>query len=34
MAGPTAQVRRVLKISGLNIDGVVFESVESALNDG
>jgi anti-anti-sigma factor len=34
MAGPTAQVRRVLQISGLDIDGVVFESVESALDDG
>jgi anti-anti-sigma factor len=34
MGGPTAQVRRVLEISGLDIDGVVFESVESALADG
>jgi anti-anti-sigma factor len=31
MAGPTAQVRRILQISGLDIDGVVFESVERAL---
>jgi len=33
MGGPTTHVRRVLQISGLDIDGVVFESVERALED-
>jgi anti-anti-sigma factor len=33
IAGPTAQVRRILQISGLDIDGVVFESVDRALAD-
>jgi anti-anti-sigma factor len=34
MAGPSVQVRRILQVSGLDIDSVVFESVGSALNDG
>jgi anti-anti-sigma factor len=33
IGGPTAHVRRILKISGLDIDGIVFESVERALDD-
>jgi anti-anti-sigma factor len=33
IGGPTAPVRRILQISGLDIDGVVFESVERALYD-
>ena len=33
IGGPTAHVRRILQVSGLDIDGVVFESVESALDD-
>jgi anti-anti-sigma factor len=33
MGGPAGQVRRVLQISGLDLDGVVFESVERALGD-
>jgi anti-anti-sigma factor len=33
MGGPTPQVRRVLEISGLDFDRVVFESVESALDN-
>jgi anti-sigma B factor antagonist len=32
IAGPTAQVRRVLEISGLALDGLVFADVESALS--
>jgi anti-anti-sigma factor len=31
IGGPTVQVRRVLKISGLDRDGLVFDSVEQAL---
>lgn len=31
MAGPTAQVRRVLRVSRLDTDGLVFDSVEEAL---
>jgi anti-anti-sigma factor len=31
MAAPTAQVRRVLQVSGLETKGLVFESVEEAL---
>jgi anti-anti-sigma factor len=33
IGGPTTHVRRILQISGLDIDGVVFESVERALFD-
>jgi anti-anti-sigma factor len=32
IAGPAAQVRRVLEVSGLVIDGLVFADVESALH--
>jgi anti-anti-sigma factor len=32
IAGPAAQVRRVLQVSGLVIDGLVFADVESALS--
>ena len=32
IAGPTGQVRRVLEISGLALDGLVFADVEAALN--
>jgi hypothetical protein len=31
MAAPSAQVRRVLQVSRLDTDGMVFESVEDAL---
>jgi anti-anti-sigma factor len=31
MAAPTAQVRRVLRVSRLETDGLVFDSVEEAL---
>jgi anti-anti-sigma factor len=31
IAAPTTQVRRVLQISGLEIDGLVFDSVDEAL---
>ena len=31
IAAPTAQVRRVLQISGLDIEGLVFDSVDEAL---
>jgi anti-anti-sigma factor len=31
MAAPTAQVRRVLQVSGLETDDLVFDSVEEAL---
>jgi anti-anti-sigma factor len=33
IGGPNAHVRRILQISGLDIDGVVYESVERALYD-
>jgi anti-anti-sigma factor len=33
IGGPTEHVRRILQISGLDIDGVVYESVERALYD-
>jgi anti-anti-sigma factor len=33
IGGPTVQVRRVLEISGLDRDGLVFDSVEQALVD-
>ena len=33
IGGPNAHVRRILEISGLDIDGVVYESVERALYD-
>jgi anti-anti-sigma factor len=33
LAGPTAQVRRVLEVSGLLLDDFVFDSVELALSD-
>jgi len=32
IAGPTSQVRRVLDISGLALDGLVFADVEAALS--
>jgi anti-anti-sigma factor len=31
LAGPTGQVLRVLQISGLNLDGFLFDSVDGAL---
>jgi anti-anti-sigma factor len=31
IAAPSAQVRRVLRVSGIDTDGLVFESVEEAL---
>ncbi len=33
IGGPTPHVRRILQISGLDVDGIVFESVERALDD-
>ncbi len=33
IGGPNEHVRRILQISGLDIDGVVYESVERALYD-
>jgi anti-anti-sigma factor len=33
IGGPNDHVRRILQISGLDIDGVVYESVERALYD-
>ena len=32
IAGPTGQVRRILEISGLDLDGFLFESVDQALS--
>lgn len=32
IAGPTGQVRRILEISGLNLGGFLFESVDEALS--
>ena len=34
IAGPTGQVQRVIAISGLDLDGFLFASVEDALSDG
>jgi anti-sigma B factor antagonist len=31
IAGPTGQVRRILEISGLNLDGFLFDSVDQAI---
>ncbi len=33
IGGPTAHVRRILQISGLDIDGIVFDSVDRALDE-
>ena len=32
IAGPTGQVHRILEISGLNLEGFLFESVDQALS--
>jgi anti-anti-sigma factor len=32
IAGPTGQVRRILEISGLDLDGFLFDSVDQALS--
>lgn len=32
IAGPTGQVRRVIEVSGLDLDGFLFESVDLALS--
>jgi anti-sigma B factor antagonist len=34
IAGPTGQVRRIIEISGLDLDGFFFDSVDQALGDG
>jgi anti-anti-sigma factor len=34
IGGTTTQVRRVLEVTGLDIDGLVFDSVEAALAGG
>ena len=32
IAGPTGQVRRIIEVSGLDLDGFFFASVEQALS--
>jgi anti-anti-sigma factor len=32
IAGPTGQVRRILEVSGLDLDGFLFDSVDAALS--